>query len=424
MSAISNYLTFLRSAIYAIDVRDGIADAIEQCYNDVNNPTLKTEALEAALQTKIDEGEMAALTIGDGTITAAKLASGVIDNTLATSGAEADAAETGRQFGLIKADLGAQTGLFHWHEKGLIDLSGSSANLTPVTNQGINCAVVECSAGDKFIITGTGGNKSRAWGFIDSNNSILTVSDANATVENLEITAPTNSVRLVLNAYRSHNIYAYKVGNNLATKAQGGLSDDIKDAILGCLMNVTWGVSDYENVFNELENAFDGDNFYNTYSFDLNDLIKVNGGADVDYENLVDKLIKINTGLASRRRCFTVSRGRIPYLINLESSAYYPIPIPRNATKAIITWEPITQYFNCTTIGYIDNGQYKRISGSTKGWTTGGTIEIPLNEVGTTRALIVNSKYNDAGTSYPVEPSKLNIKFEKIKGGVTNESSV
>lgn len=108
MSAISNFLTYLRSAIYAIDVRDGIADAIEQCYNDVNNPTLKTEALEAALQTKIDEGEMAALTIGDHTITAAKLAQGVIDNTLATSGAAADAKKTGDELTAIKADLSVQ----------------------------------------------------------------------------------------------------------------------------------------------------------------------------------------------------------------------------------------------------------------------------------------------------------------------------
>ena len=105
MSAISNFLSFLRSAIYAIDVRDGIADAIEQCYNDVNNPTLKTEALEAALQTKIDEGEMAALTIGDHTITAAKLAQGVIDNTLTTPGAAADAKKTGDEISAIKADL-------------------------------------------------------------------------------------------------------------------------------------------------------------------------------------------------------------------------------------------------------------------------------------------------------------------------------
>ena len=109
MSAISTILTRLRAAIWAIDVRDDIANAIEQCYSDVSNPTLKTEALEAALQNKIDEGEMAALTIGDRTITAVKLANGVIpaaDATLTTSGGYADAAETGRQIGLLKADLG------------------------------------------------------------------------------------------------------------------------------------------------------------------------------------------------------------------------------------------------------------------------------------------------------------------------------
>ena len=52
MSAISTILTRLRAAIWAIDVRDDIADAIEQCYSDVSNPTLQTEALEAALQNK------------------------------------------------------------------------------------------------------------------------------------------------------------------------------------------------------------------------------------------------------------------------------------------------------------------------------------------------------------------------------------
>jgi len=109
MSAISTILTRLRAAIWAIDVRDDIANAIEQCYSDVSNPTLQTEALEAALQEKIDQGEMAALTIGDHTITAVKLANGVIpaaDATLTETGKPADAAETGRQIGLLKADLG------------------------------------------------------------------------------------------------------------------------------------------------------------------------------------------------------------------------------------------------------------------------------------------------------------------------------
>ena len=108
------FVTTLRSSIWAIDVRDGIGDsiqklseAIEQCYSDVSNPTLQTEALEAALQNKIDEGEMAALTIGDHTITAVKLAQGVIDNTLATSGAAADAKKTGDEIAAVKADLDA-----------------------------------------------------------------------------------------------------------------------------------------------------------------------------------------------------------------------------------------------------------------------------------------------------------------------------
>ena len=115
LTRLQNTLSTLRAAIWAIDVRDDIADAIEecgqmveQCYSDVSNPTLQTEALEAALQNKIDQGEMAALTIGDGTITAAKLANGVIpaaDATLTTSGGYADAAETGRQIGNINESL-------------------------------------------------------------------------------------------------------------------------------------------------------------------------------------------------------------------------------------------------------------------------------------------------------------------------------
>ena len=87
----------------------------------IANPTLQTEALEAALQNKIDEGEMAALTIGDHTITAAKLAQGVIDNTLATSGAAADAKKTGDEISAIKADLGAVEGLNEDIKQALLD---------------------------------------------------------------------------------------------------------------------------------------------------------------------------------------------------------------------------------------------------------------------------------------------------------------
>ena len=90
MSAISTYLEYIRSKIYAKDVRTAIVNAISQCYDDVNKPALQTEAMQAAVQAKIDAGEMAAYTVADntfegsklkdGTITANKIASNVISN--------------------------------------------------------------------------------------------------------------------------------------------------------------------------------------------------------------------------------------------------------------------------------------------------------------------------------------------------------
>lgn len=78
MSAISTYLEYIRTKIYAKDVRTAIVNAISQCYDDVNKPALQTEAMQAAVQAKIDAGEMAALTVADGSLTGAKLANGTI----------------------------------------------------------------------------------------------------------------------------------------------------------------------------------------------------------------------------------------------------------------------------------------------------------------------------------------------------------
>ena len=70
---IATALNNIMQAKQGADVRDSIHDAIASCYNDVSSPELNTAALETALQAKIDQGKMAALTIADGTITKAKL---------------------------------------------------------------------------------------------------------------------------------------------------------------------------------------------------------------------------------------------------------------------------------------------------------------------------------------------------------------
>lgn len=114
MSAISTYLEYIRSKIYAKDVRTAIVNAISQCYDDVNKPALQTEAMQAAVQAKINAGQMAALTIADGSLTGAKLANGTItankiasgvipttDTTLSQSGVPADAETVGDALSML-----------------------------------------------------------------------------------------------------------------------------------------------------------------------------------------------------------------------------------------------------------------------------------------------------------------------------------
>ena len=72
-SSIQQFLNKILSSRYGKDVRQAIHDGIKQCYNDVNNPDLNTEAFETAVQNKIDDGSLALLTIPDGSITKEKL---------------------------------------------------------------------------------------------------------------------------------------------------------------------------------------------------------------------------------------------------------------------------------------------------------------------------------------------------------------
>lgn len=68
MSSISVLLKQILTAVYGREVRQSIHDAIEQCYSDVGDPTLNEAAFKKAVQAKIDDGSIAALTLGEGSI--------------------------------------------------------------------------------------------------------------------------------------------------------------------------------------------------------------------------------------------------------------------------------------------------------------------------------------------------------------------
>ena len=303
MSAIETYLQYIANKVWARDVRTAIVNAIRQCYDDVHNPTLNTEALQAAIQAKIDAGQMAALTIGDRTITAAKLALGVIptpDTTLSQSGVPADAKKTGDEITAIKADLDA--------------------------------------------------------------------------VE--------------------------------------GLTGDIKEALLACFDNVAWKGEEGNAAKEALEEALYSNRYYEQEEWKLStNALGKTTGTIVSYTGYGPAINSAGT----YRRAFYAKKGLKPFANYSDGSqidGVYPIPIPKGYNKATISITPATQYMYITTRSYT-NGQYSATAVDNSDWVQGShTMSITVPEDGR-MFLCVSTKYNNAGTSYPVEPTELTINYSK-----------
>ena len=56
MSAISGFINTIQNAVYGEQVRSAIVSAIEQCYSDVENPSLQTDAFSAAIEEAYADG--------------------------------------------------------------------------------------------------------------------------------------------------------------------------------------------------------------------------------------------------------------------------------------------------------------------------------------------------------------------------------
>lgn len=88
---------------------------------------------------------------------------------------------------------------------------GNTCAYNTFASASFRCIKGECVAGQKILITaGSGGNSPRLWCFLDASNKILSVADANATADNLEVTAPTGAKYFVLNdTLKAGNAYLY-----------------------------------------------------------------------------------------------------------------------------------------------------------------------------------------------------------------------
>ena len=77
---------------------------------------------------------------------------------------------------------------------------GSTVDLTMVAHASYCCAIVDCTAGDRFVLNAKGAGVAHTWCFVDSDSEMLSKSAAYVIGSNAVVTAPSNASKLVINS--------------------------------------------------------------------------------------------------------------------------------------------------------------------------------------------------------------------------------
>ena len=113
---------------------------------------------------------------------------------------------------------------------------------------------------------------------------------------------------------------------------------------------------------------------------------------------------------STNRRSYPITKiGVRPYQEKTQSFAdtiYYPIPIPADAVKAVVSITPSTQFHGESMYTYADGAYTRRLD---PGWKQGSFTH--SFTAGQYDYITIASKYNSAGSSYPEEPTEVSIQF-------------
>lgn len=152
--------------------------------------------------------------------------------------------------------------------------------------------------------------------------------------------------------------------------------------------------------------------YYNIWNWSMaNGDFSVRSGS-IDYFGNVSNVRYTFRSPYDTRRGVTAPKGLLPYRVwgtDTDMTSYYPIPIPKDANKVTISITPNTQYIYMQVM-HVSNGNVTRIA--EKGWTQ-GTTEVTFNK-DENNVVFFNTKYDSAGTSYPVDPTEITIAFEEV----------
>lgn len=113
-----------------------------------------------------------------------------------------------------------------------ITTNGATVDITTLTpsTTGYACAVMDCSPGDVFMITGKGGSSPRLWCFITSTGAAIDPrAAASATATNAIITAPATAAKLVVNSNFTNTPESFVVKGLPVTKQLADIQTAIGD---------------------------------------------------------------------------------------------------------------------------------------------------------------------------------------------------
>lgn len=207
---------------------------------------------------------------------------------------------------------------------------GDTASLTEVSSQLWRSAIVNCSAGEGFLVNVKGGATPRAWCFVDSSNKILSISASSITVTNTVILAPKNSAKLILN----DNIAYLGTNYRNVIRAVNNRVDilDSKTETLRSNINPT-GIELTANRYINCTTGGVGANY--NYSYATEDYIAVSPLSTIDLTDYANTTHSIESavGLAFYSDDNTYISG-ISYAGNTSG---IHATVPANATKMRIT---------------------------------------------------------------------------------------
>lgn len=163
--------------------------------------------------------------------------------------------------------------------------------------------------------------------------------------------------------------------------------------------------------------------FYNIWTRKLSDgtLTKLHASVDTNQSNtsMYPSRVCILDPYDVRRH-ICVERGKAPYYYKNQTnvaSPYYPIPIPFGANHVKITMKPLGQYAYVHFVPYdAETNTYGNSTADTRipwGQFDANGLEMTLD--GTKQwYMVMNTKYDSAGSSYPVEPTEITVEFSEV----------